>query len=64
LLLEQHEENPFLADFYKTAPLCVFNANVLLLSRYRQQQEIPQRDLFQQLLVADYLLPKTAFSLR
>jgi deoxyadenosine/deoxycytidine kinase len=29
-----------------------------LLSRYRQQQEIPQRDLFQQLLIADYLFAK------
>jgi deoxyadenosine/deoxycytidine kinase len=29
-----------------------------LLSRYRQQQEIPQRDLFHDLLIADYLFAK------
>ncbi|MDW7680118.1 MAG: deoxynucleoside kinase, partial [bacterium] len=29
-----------------------------LLSRYRQQQEIPQRELFHQMLIADYIFAK------
>jgi deoxyadenosine/deoxycytidine kinase len=59
LLLEQHEENPFLADFYRDPKHYAFSTQMFfLLSRYRQQQEIPQRDLFQQILVADYIFAK------
>jgi deoxyadenosine/deoxycytidine kinase len=59
LLLEQHEENPFLADFYRDPRRYAFSTQMFfLLSRYRQQQEIPQRDLFQQLLIADYIFAK------
>ncbi len=59
LLLEPHEENPFLADFYRDPRHFAFSTQMFfLLSRYRQQQEIPQRDLFQQLLIADYIFAK------
>ncbi len=59
LLLEPHEENPFLSDFYRDPRHFAFPTQLFfLLSRYRQQQEIPQRDLFHELLVADYLFAK------
>ena len=59
LLLEQHEENPFLVDFYRDPGRFAFSTQMFfLLSRYRQQQELPQQDLFHDLLVADYLFAK------
>ena len=59
LLLEQHEENPFLVDFYRDPGRFAFSTQMFfLLSRYRQQQELPQQDLFHDLLVADYLVAK------
>lgn len=59
LLLEQHEENPFLADFYRDPQHYAFSTQLFfLLSRYRQQLEIPQRDLFHEVLVSDYLFAK------
>lgn len=58
-LLEQHEANPFLADFYKNPKRYAFQTQLFfLLSRYRQQQEIPQTDLFHSLLIADYIFAK------
>ena len=59
ILLEQHEENPFLKDFYNNPRQFAFPVQLFfLLSRYRQQQEIPQRELFQDLLVTDYMFAK------
>ncbi len=59
LLLEQHEENPFLADFYRDPQHYAFSTQLFfLLSRYRQQLEIPQRDLFHEVLVSDYLFAR------
>ncbi len=59
ILLEQHEENPFLKDFYDNPRQFAFPVQLFfLLSRYRQQQEIPQRELFQDLLVTDYMFAK------
>lgn len=59
LLLERHEENPFLPDFYRDPRRFAFPTQLFfLLSRYRQQHEIPQRDLFHELLIADYHFAK------
>lgn len=59
LLLEKHEENPFLEDFYRDPRHYAFPTQLFfLLSRYRQQQEIPQRDLFHDILIADYIFAK------
>lgn len=59
VLLEKHEENPFLKDFYRAPRQFAFQTQLFfLLSRYRQQQEIPQRDLFHDMLVADYIFAK------
>lgn len=53
------EENPFLADFYQDTKRYAFQTQMFfLLSRYRQQQELPQRELFHQLLVSDYIFAK------
>ncbi len=58
-LLEPHEENPFLKDFYKNPGQFAFQTQLFfLLSRYRQQQDIPQRELFHDLLISDYLFAK------
>jgi deoxyguanosine kinase len=47
--------NPFLDDFYKDRPGAAFQTELFfLLSRYKQQQEIVQRGLFDKLLIADY----------
>ena len=59
LLLEEHEANPFLADFYEDQQRFAFQTQLFfLLSRYRQQQEIPQNDLFHNMLFADYVFAK------
>ncbi|MBN2010291.1 deoxynucleoside kinase [candidate division KSB1 bacterium] len=53
------EENPFLADFYRDPKRYAFQTQLFfLLSRYRQQQEMLQQDLFSSVLVADYLFAK------
>ena len=58
-IYEEVEENPFLADFYEDPKRFSFQTQMFfLLSRYRQQQEIPQRELFHQLIVADYTFYK------
>jgi len=52
-------ENPFLGDFYRDRPGAAFQTQLyFLLSRYKQQRDIFQRDLFDRLLVADYAFPK------
>ena len=57
--LEKHEENPFLEDFYENPQRYAFQTQMFfLLSRYRQQQDIKQRDLFHTLLISDYIFPK------
>ncbi len=51
--------NPFLADFYKDRPGTAFQTQLyFLLSRYRQQQEVHQRGLFEKLVLADYTFDK------
>ncbi len=58
-LFEQHDENPFLADFYREPKRFAFQTQLFfLLSRYRQQQEIPQLDLFENVLISDYIFAK------
>ena len=52
-------DNPFLGDFYKKKKGAAFQTQLFfLLSRYQQQQEIAQIDLFTNLVVADYHFPK------
>jgi deoxyadenosine/deoxycytidine kinase len=52
-------DNPFLPDFYKKKKGSAFQTQLFfVLSRYQQQQEIAQIDLFTNLVVADYHFPK------
>jgi deoxyadenosine/deoxycytidine kinase len=59
LVLEAVEENPFLAGFYADRRKHAFQAQLFfLLSRFQQQQDLFQQDLFSQSTVADYLFAK------
>lgn len=59
LVLEEPEENPFLPNFYKNPKRYSFPTQVFfLLSRYRQQQDLAQQDLFQNITVSDYIFAK------
>ena len=56
---EQVEENPFLKDFYSDRQKYSFQTQLFfLLSRYRQQQELAQCDLFNKTIISDYLFAK------
>ena len=58
-VLEHVEDNPFLARFYDDPDKYAFQAQLFfLLTRFRQQQELAQQDLFRQNLVSDYLFAK------
>lgn len=58
-VLEEVEENPFLSQFYQDRAKHAFQAQIFfLLSRFQQQQQLFQQDLFSQLTVADYLFAK------
>lgn len=59
LILEMAEENPFLSDFYKNRERAAFQTQVFfLMSRYAQQQQILNHDLFSRTLISDYLFAK------
>jgi len=52
-------DNPFLQGFYEDQQGAAFQVQLFfLLSRYRQLQELEQRDLFQQITILDYIFPK------
>jgi len=58
LLLEVFEENPFLAKFYEARDLYAFQTQMFfLLSRYRQQQQVPHL-LEKGALISDYMFSK------
>jgi deoxyadenosine/deoxycytidine kinase len=58
-VVEQVDENPFLKRFYEDPRAHAFQAQLFfLLSRYRQQRQLAQQDLFNQATVADYLFAK------
>jgi len=59
LVLEQAEENPFLTDFYRDPARYRFQTQMFfLLSRFSQQQEMAQPDLFTRITISDYLFDK------
>ncbi len=58
-VLERVTENPFLPRFYQNPKRFAFQAQMFfLLSRYQQQRELSQQDLFSQSIVCDYLFAK------
>ena len=53
------EDNPFLESFYRDRTRFAFQTQLFfLLSRYRQQMSLLQRELFRSHVVADYLFQK------
>ena len=59
-VLEDWATNPFLRAFYDGKPGVAFQAELFfLLSRYRQQQELTQRQLFTQATLSDYVFEKS-----
>jgi deoxyadenosine/deoxycytidine kinase len=59
LVLEEFEENPFLEDFYRDPEHFAFQTQIFfLLSRYRQQEQIMQYDLFEKRIITDYMFVK------
>jgi len=59
LVLEVPEENPFLPLFYEAPDRYGFQAQVFfMLSRYRQQQELHQMDLFQETVVSNFIFER------
>ena len=59
LILEEFEQNPFLVDFYNHPEQYAFQTQLFfLLSRYRQQLELHQLDLFNKTLITDYMFVK------
>ena len=59
LILEEFEDNPFLPDFYKDSKRYAFQTQLFfLLSRYRQQLEFQQIDIFSKSIISDYMFMK------
>ena len=59
LVLEEVEENPFLKDFYKDRERYAFPTQMhFLFSRFQQQRNLRQMELFSERMVADYLFQK------
>jgi deoxyguanosine kinase len=58
MLLEVFEENPFLSSFYQDRTRYAFQTQMFfLLSRYRQQQQVPVH-LARDALISDYMFAK------
>jgi deoxyguanosine kinase len=58
-VLDRAAENPFLEEFDRDARRWAFKTQLFLtLSRFMQQQELQQGDLFHDLTVTDYLFEK------
>jgi deoxyadenosine/deoxycytidine kinase len=59
MVMERAEENPFLSKFYGNTDKFAFQTQIFfLLTRYQQQQEILQAELFRQNIFSDYLFAK------
>jgi len=59
LFLEEATENPMLPKYYTNMKKYAFQAQLFfLVSRYKQQKEIGQRDLFNRITIADYMFEK------
>ena len=59
VVMEKFEENPFLKDFYRDPERYAFQTQIFfLLTRYKQQQELFQADLFHRFLITDYIFEK------
>ena len=58
-LFENVDDNPFLPEFYRDRERNAFKTQLFfLLSRYQQQLDLGQADLFQKTTISDYLFAK------
>ncbi|WP_340104072.1 deoxynucleoside kinase [Rhodohalobacter sp. 8-1] len=59
LVLEQFEENPFLPKFYEDKERYGFQTQLAFLaSRFKQQQKMTNRELFDDFVISDYIFEK------
>jgi deoxyguanosine kinase len=59
IILEKATENPFLPRFYTNPASYAFQTQMFfLLSRYQQQRDLLQQELFSQNVICDYLFAK------
>lgn len=59
LILEDAGDNPFLSDFYRNRKQYAFSTQIFfLMSRYRQQHQLLERDLFIKRIISDYVFDK------
>ena len=59
LILEETESNPFISKFYEDKEAYSFQTQIFfLLSRYNQYMQLAQRDLFNSIVVIDYLFQR------
>ena len=59
VVLEKAADNPFLPKFYTNPTGFAFQTQMFfLLSRYQQQRELAQQELFNQGIICDYLFAK------
>lgn len=59
VVLEEFDQNPFLPNFYADPERWAFHTQLsFLASRFRQQKQLTERDLFHQLVISDYAFDK------
>ena len=59
LVLEKFEENPFLPKFYEDRKRYAFQTQLAFLaSRFKQQEEMTNRELFDECIISDYIFEK------
>jgi len=59
IILEQDEENPFLEKFYQDRQSHALQTQLFfLMSRYKQYLNLAQRDLFDSVVITDYLFAR------
>lgn len=59
LVLENFEDNPFLEKFYANPTAYAFRTQIFfLLDRFAQQQQLHQKELFQNYIISDYIFEK------
>ncbi len=59
VLLEEDEKNPFIAKFYQDRESFAFQTQIFfLMGRYQQYMKLAQRDLFNSVVLIDYLFQR------
>lgn len=59
VVLEEFEDNPFLPKFYEDREHYAFQTQLAFLaSRFQQQEKLFSKDLFQDLVISDYIFDK------